>query len=202
LGDTGHGWLPVAQQLSQALPYTKFVLPDAPIQPVTLNMGMRMNSWYDIYSLGLHADEDEDGMRASSYKVIQLLQHVMDEGIPASRIVLGGFSQGCAMALFTALTCEYKLAGVVGLSGYLPMRNKFFHMVSDANRKTRIMLGHGDSDSVVEYAFGRVSAQFLQKYKFDIEFRTYAGLDHGASPEEIQDVLAFLQDVLPPLPNA
>ena len=128
---------------------------------------------------------------------MEIIKDEVNGGIPANRIVVGGFSQGCVMGLLTALTAEYKFAGVVALSGYLPLHNKLMSMVSDANRKTPIFWGHGDVDQVVRYSYGQQSVEILQKNKFNVKFNTYRHLGHGSSPQEIRDLLVFLQQALP-----
>jgi len=134
------------------------------------------------------------------------MQIVRDEveqsNIPANRIVIGGFSQGCVMGLLTALTSEYKFAGIVSLSGYMPLHTKIMNMVSDANRKTPIFWGHGDADQVVCYAYGEQSVELLKKNKFDVRFNTYRDMDHGTCQQEIQDLLRFLLESIPTEPKA
>lgn len=124
-------------------------------------------------------------------------EEIEDNGIPANRIVIGGFSQGCVMGLMTGLTAEYKFSGIVSLSGYVPMHNKFMNMVSDANRKTPIFWGHGDADQVVSYAYGKQSVELLQANKFNVKFNTYRHMGHGSSPQEVRDLLVFLKETLP-----
>lgn len=131
LGDSGQGWAPVATMLSKnpELSHIKFILPHAPVQPVTLNFGMRMPSWFDIRSLDekgtLEADgEDQEGMLASSLGVNKLIADEVDSGIESSRVVVGGFSQGGAIGLLTGLTSERRLGGIVALSTWLPMSRK------------------------------------------------------------------------------
>ncbi|KAG0052124.1 hypothetical protein BGZ83_002950 [Gryganskiella cystojenkinii] len=193
LGDSGAGW-----QLGEYLPHVKFIFPDAPNQPVTLNMGMKMPSWYDIKSLNnIDQEQDEHGMLQSRSSLMEIIKDEVNSGIPANRIVVGGFSQGCVMGLLTALTAEYKFAGVVSLSGYLPLHSKLMTMVSDANRKTPIFWGHGDADQVVRHSYGQKSVEILQKNKFNVKFNTYRHLGHGSSPQELRDLLVFLQETLP-----
>ncbi|KAJ1927906.1 hypothetical protein EC988_010201, partial [Linderina pennispora] len=134
LGDSGHGWAPVAQILSRTLPHVKFILPNAPESPVTLNFGMSMPSWYDIRSLErVTKDEDEAGMRESMIKVNKIISDEVAAGISPERIVLGGFSQGGAMTLFTGLQSELKLGGLIVLSAYLPIRDRIFQLATEAS---------------------------------------------------------------------
>ncbi|KAG0349282.1 hypothetical protein BG004_008020 [Podila humilis] len=199
LGDSGAGWAPVGKQLGEYLPHVKFIFPNAPSQPVTLNYGMSMPSWYDIKELAnIDQDQDEAGMLKSRQQIMQIIsEEVEQNGIPANRIVIGGFSQGCVMGLLTGLTAEYKFAGITCLSGYMPLHNKIMNMASDANRKTPIFWGHGDCDQVVKYEFGKHSVELLKQNKYNVKFNTYRGLGHGSSNDELRDLLVFLKETLP-----
>ncbi|KAF9356714.1 hypothetical protein BGX26_004870 [Mortierella sp. AD094] len=193
LGDSGAGWAPVGEDLGRFLPHVKFIFPNAPNMPVTLNYGMQMPSWYDIKSLG-NLDQEQDEA------VMQIIREEVDEhGIPANRIVIGGFSQGCVMGLMTGLTSEYKFAGIVSLSGYMPLHKKIMSMVTDANRKTPIFWGHGDADQVVQYQFGERSVELLKQNKYNVKFNTYRNMGHSSSPQEIRDLLEFLKETIPPI---
>ncbi|KAI1304281.1 hypothetical protein EDD11_005235 [Mortierella claussenii] len=206
LGDSGAGWqviillnLGKVGSLGQYLPHVKFVFPNAPSMPVTLNNGMNMPSWYDITTLStIDSDQDEAGMLKSRQQVMQLVrEEIEDNGIPANRIVIGGFSQGCVVGLLTGLTAEYKFAGIVALSGYMPLHSKIMNMVSDSNKKTPIFWGHGDADQVVRYDYGRQSVELLQKHKYNVKFNTYRGMPHGSCGQEIRDLLQFLGEQIP-----
>jgi len=200
LGDQGRGWTFLAEQYRRLgkLDHVAFVFPNAPVQNVSMNFGMQMPSWYDISTLDdVNAAEDETGMIKSVGQVSQLIGEQIDAGIPSERIVLGGFSQGCAVALLASLTSERKLAGIVGLSGYLPLRKKMANMRTEANMKTPVFLGHGDSDPVVKYKFGVATKEALEKMKQPVEWHSYRGLQHSAAPDEIEDLLAFLERVVP-----
>ncbi|CAM0137379.1 hypothetical protein VKS41_003264 [Umbelopsis sp. WA50703] len=198
LGDSGAGWSFMAEHLARQFPTIKWVLPNAPNIPITLNGGYRMPGWFDLSSLSFTEKmiEDEKGMLSTVSTVNQLVRNEVDNGTPADRIVLGGFSQGSAMALLTGLTSEYKFAGIVGLSGWLPLHSKVFSMASDANRKTPIFMGHGDRDPVVQFAYGSKSADLLKSKGYNVEFHSYKGVVHTASDEEISDVAKFLNGVL------
>ncbi|KAF9995541.1 hypothetical protein BGZ80_009026 [Entomortierella chlamydospora] len=201
LGDSGAGWAPVGQELGRYLPHVKFIFPNAPDMPVTLNYGMQMPSWYDIKSLGnIDQEQDEAGMLKSRQQLMQIVREEIDEhGIPANRIVIGGFSQGCVMGLLTGLTSEYKFAGIVSLSGYMPLHNKIMSMASDSNRKTPIFWGHGDVDQVVRYQFGERSVEMLKQNKYNVKFNTYRNMGHSSCPQEIRDLLGFLKETIPPI---
>lgn len=124
-------------------------------------------------------------------------EEVEVNNIPANRIAIGGFSQGCVMGLLTGLTSEYKFAGIISLSGYMPLHKTIMNMVSDSNRKTPIFWGHGDADQVVMYKFGQKSVQLLQENKYNVRFNTYPRMAHSTCPQEIRDLLAFLKEILP-----
>ncbi|KAL0078122.1 Phospholipase/carboxylesterase/thioesterase [Phycomyces blakesleeanus] len=199
LGDSGAGWSFLAEQLSGLFPYVKWILPNAPSIPVTLNGGMSMPAWFDIKELGRKnaTSEDRDGMLQSVTTINKILRDEVDKGIPANRIVLGGFSQGSVMSLLAGLTSEYKLAAIIGCSGWLPMPDRIQNMASDANKKTPILMCHGDADPVVNYTFGKESAERLQQLKYDVEFKTYHNLGHSAAPQELLDISSFLKKNIP-----
>ncbi|KAF9975431.1 hypothetical protein BGZ73_000936 [Actinomortierella ambigua] len=203
LGDQGYGWAPVGDELQNHLPHVKFIFPNAPNQPVTLNGGYRMPSWYDIKSLNdLDQEADEEGLVRSRQAVMEIVREEIDtHGIPANRIVVGGFSQGCVLGLMIGLTTEFKYAGLLSLSGYLPLHKKIMSMASEANQKTPIFWGHGDADPVVNYHFGKISVEMLKKHKYNVDFNTYHNMGHSACPEEIRDVLSFLKTTIPDIPT-
>ncbi|WFD29653.1 lysophospholipase [Malassezia sp. CBS 17886] len=210
LGDTAYGWVDVAHILgrNQALQHIRFVLPTAPMQPVTINMGMKMNSWFDIYSLNdLNRGEDEAGLLNGAQGLLRLVQEETDgsaEGlnghkVPADRIVLAGFSQGGAVALLSALLSPLPIAGVGALSTWLPLQEKIEQM----RKRTGpfpVFQAHGTADSVVNIALGRMTHELLSKQlgfgKLD-EFHEYPGMAHSACPEEIRDWGNWLSRVLP-----
>ncbi|KAI9225102.1 Phospholipase/carboxylesterase/thioesterase [Blastocladiella britannica] len=199
LGDSGHGWSDIAPMLANALPHVKFVFPHAPPQPVTLNGGYRMPSWYDIYSLeDRDGKVDEVGLLASAGKVNDLIKNEIEtHGIASNRIVVGGFSQGAAMSLLTLVHSQHKLAGVVAMSGYFPMSTQFDSIVSAANRETPVWMGHGTSDPVVRFSWGEKSRDFLREKGYTVDFNKYVGLQHSANDEELMDLAMFLRNTLP-----
>lgn len=197
LGDTGDGWAGSAPELSAALPHARFVFPHAPDRPISLNYGMRMPGWYDIKSLeDIDQREDREGILESQRYVLDELVGGASGGSGPSRTAVVGFSQGGAIAL-ACLRGSKKLAGVVGMSTYVPLR-KEAPVVSDANKDTPVLLCHGDADAVVSYGFGVSASELLKEAtSASVEFRTYRGMAHSACPEELRDVAAFLKKVLP-----
>ncbi|KAI9254684.1 Phospholipase/carboxylesterase/thioesterase [Sporodiniella umbellata] len=199
LGDSGAGWAFLGEQLSSAFPHVKWIFPNAPSIPITLNGSYRMPGWFDLTGLDKSSlkDEDEKGMLSSLRSVSQFIRDEVDNGIPANRIAVGGFSQGCVLSLLTGLTSEYKLAGIIGCSGWLALANKISSMASEANKKTPILMCHGNQDPVVRFEYGKESAEKLQSLNYDVTFKNYPGLAHSADPKEIQDIAHFLNTVLP-----
>ncbi|KAI0089251.1 Phospholipase/carboxylesterase [Irpex rosettiformis] len=210
LGDSGHGWQPVASMLGStpAFQHIKWVLPHAPEMPVTANGGLVMPSWFDIEDFGFEHD-DEPGMLRTVRSLNQLITAEVDAGIPSERIVLGGFSQGAAMTLLTGLTSERKLGGLIIMSGWLPLGKKFKAMTNDHAKKIPIFWGHGQSDPLVRYQWAQRSKAFLENElgigeakgdsRVGLEFHGYPGLVHSAGDEELQDMQTWLGKVLPPI---
>ncbi|KAK3383588.1 Phospholipase/carboxylesterase/thioesterase [Lasiosphaeria ovina] len=208
LGDTGHGWSDAVEnwRRRQRLEEVKFILPHAPAIPITCNWGMRMPGWYDIVSLdgnaeALRQNEDEAGIMLSQAYFHGLIQQEIDSGIPADRIVLGGFSQGGAVSIFSGLTAKWKLAGIAALSSYLLLSSKFSELVPqpEFNKVTPVAMFHGDSDPVVETELGKLSYQMLKAQGYNVSLKLYPNMGHSACPEELDDVEAFLTERLPAL---
>ena len=197
LGADGHDFEPVARELSlEPRQAVRWVFPHAPVRPVTLNAGQRMRAWYDIVGLDRRAPEDEAGLRASAAAVRALVAREGQRGIPAGRVVLAGFSQGGALALFTALREPERLAGVVALSSYLPLPSRLAAEANPANAAVSVFMGHGSHDPVVAPALGEGSRDTLRAHGYDVEWHSYP-MPHSVSAEEVDDLRGFLQRVLP-----
>lgn len=196
LGADGNDFAPIVPELQLGeLGPIRFVFPHAPVQPVTINNGMAMRAWYDIYMPDLVRREDEAGLRASQQAVEALIARENERGIPTERIVLAGFSQGCAMALQTGLRHPRKLAGIIGLSGYLPLAAMAQAERHAANHDTPIFLAHGTMDPVVAFERAQATLEALQKMEYDVRFKTYP-MPHSVCLEEVQDIAAFLREVI------
>ncbi|MFO1218566.1 MAG: carboxylesterase [Burkholderiaceae bacterium] len=196
LGASGDDFVPVCEQLDLAdCGDVRYVLPHAPERPVTINGGAVMPAWYDIAALGGTAGEDEAGLRASQTLVEGLIAGEVARGVPASRIVLAGFSQGCAMTLLTGLRHRHRLAGLVGLSGYLPLAGHTAGERSHANAATPIFLAHGRFDPTIALARAEASRDALLALGYDVEWHEYP-MDHAVCLPEITDLNAFLRRVL------
>jgi len=196
LGADGHDFAPIVPELQ--LPEgigVRFVLPHAPSIPVTLNGGMVMPAWYDIAEIDLQRRHDEQGVRRSHEQVTALLAAEHERGVPWDRIVLAGFSQGGAIALFSALRHEQRLAGVIALSTYLVVEEALDRERSDANRDVPIFQGHGSLDPMVPLARGAAARDALLAREYPLEWHDYP-IPHSVCAEEIRDVREFLVRVL------
>ncbi|KAL7271530.1 hypothetical protein RUND412_005700 [Rhizina undulata] len=197
LGDSGAGWSSISEnfRLRGKFNETTFIFPNAPILPITLNRGMRMPAWFDIISLGdVNRAEDEPGMLNSIRLIHSLITEQVDKGIPSERIVLGGFSQGGALALLAGLTCERKLGGIIALSAWLPLHQKMLAMRTEANKNIPIFQAHGEMDLLVKFAWGEQSKKQLAEMGHNVEWRTFPDLDHSADPEEIAYMEKWLEE--------
>ncbi|MBC5767387.1 alpha/beta hydrolase [Ramlibacter albus] len=196
LGADGNDFVPVAQETDlSAVGPVRYVFPSAPVRPVTINGGYRMRAWYDILGTESTGRQDEAGLRESLAIVEQLIAHEKERGIAANRIVVAGFSQGCAMALMTGVRHAQALAGIVGMSGYLPLAAQTAAERSPANAKTPIFLAHGTQDEIVVFERGLQSRDQLRALGYDVEWHEYP-MGHSVCMEEIRDLEAFLNRVL------
>ncbi|XP_016063230.1 PREDICTED: acyl-protein thioesterase 1 [Miniopterus natalensis] len=170
--------------------------------PVTLNMNMVMPSWFDIIGLRVDSQEDEPGIKQAAESVKALIEQEVKNGIPSNRIILGGFSQGGALSLYTALTTHQKLAGVTALSCWLPLRTSFPEgPISGVNRDISIIQCHGESDTLVPLMFGTLTAEKLKTLvnPANVTFKTYEGMMHCSCQQEMMDIKQFIDKLLPPV---
>jgi predicted esterase len=198
LGDSADGWIDAAQDFGRRMPWVKWILPTAQQMPVTLNMGHRMNAWYDIVGLDERAGESCEGIDKSVERVKGILEAEAALGLPYNRMALAGFSQGGAMSLFTGMQmpAEKRLAGLLIMSGYCPGYSKFKLTAELADLP--VLHCHGTADAVVQFAWAKqtrdyVVGQGATRY----ELKEYAGMGHTASPAEIRDATAHLLSILP-----
>lgn len=196
LGADGQDFVPVAQELSlAAVGPVRFVFPNAPVIPVTLNGGYPMPAWYDILGAELTQRQDEQGMRRTQGAINTLIARETARGIAASRIVVAGFSQGCAMALMTGLRYPERLAGIMGLSGYLPLLTTLAAERSPANHGLPVFLGHGRRDGMVPLAAGAATRDALTALGYPVDWHEY-DMEHSVCMEEIADINRWLLRVL------
>ena len=197
LGADGHDFEPIVPELVQpAERALRFIFPHAPMRPVTLNAGYVMRAWYDIIAIERRAAEDESGIRASQALITELIRRENDRGIPTERIVLAGFSQGGAMALYSGTRYPERLAGIIGLSCYQLLAGRFAAERTPANHATPIFLAHGTQDAVVLPALGEAACRQLQGAGYTVAWHAYS-MPHSVCPQEVGDIAAWLRRVLP-----
>lgn len=196
LGASGDDFVPIVRELDLAgLPAIRFIFPHAPTMPVTVNNGYVMRAWYDIVGADLSRREDEAGLRASQVMVEQLIAQEQARGVPAERIVLAGFSQGCAMTLQTGLRHPEKLAGLLCLSGYLPIHTTVAAERHPANQQTPVFLAHGRTDQVIPIARAEQSRDMLKSLGYPVEWHEYM-MPHSVCQDEVEDIGAWMRRVL------
>jgi phospholipase/carboxylesterase len=198
LGADGHDFASLVPELDlSGCPPIRFIFPHAPSMPVTVNGGYVMPAWYDILGPNLISQQDAAGIQASERAIVALIAHEVARGIPAEHIVLAGFSQGCAMALHTGLRLPHRLAGIMALSGYLPLVDRLAAERHAANARTPVFMAHGTQDPVVVLARGEASRDALATLGQPVQWHSYP-MPHSLHPREIADISAFLAQVLGP----
>jgi phospholipase/carboxylesterase len=196
LGADGFDFVPIANELRLPAPLSvRFVFPHAKSRPVTINNGFVMRAWYDITGFGPNRSDDDVGIRESVRVVQQCIEREVAAGIAADRIVVAGFSQGGAIALHAGLRCPQRLAGIMGLSTYLPLPSTVAQEASVENRATPILLCHGSRDPVVPLPMGEAARDQLQSLGYAVEWQTYP-MEHQVCMEEVVAVASWLQQRL------
>jgi phospholipase/carboxylesterase len=196
LGADGNDFAAIVPELDlSACRSIRFIFPHAPSMPVTVNGGYVMPAWYDIMGTDLLKREDAGGIRRSSTAIEALIANEVARGVDPRHIVLAGFSQGCAMALHTGLRYSAPLAGIVALSGYLPLASELAAEAHPANRQVPVFMAHGSADPVVPVARGEASRDLLQTMGYTVQWHSYP-MQHSVHPRELQDIGSFLQSVL------
>ena len=196
LGADGHDFVPIVRELDlSGLPGIRFIFPHARTMPVTINNGYMMRAWYDITGAELVRREDEAGLRASQQEVEAFIAREKARGIPASRIILAGFSQGCAMTIQTGLRHPETLAGMICLSGYVPLADKLPAERTEASLATPIFMAHGRHDNVVPFARAQQSRDVLVALGYQVEWHEYT-MQHSVCLEEVQQLSAWFQKIL------
>lgn len=186
LGADGHDFAPIVPELLRPeWPGIRFVFPHAIVRPVTINGGVPMRAWYDISSQSIEQRADQVGLRESIAEVDALIGRERDRGIPPSRVILIGFSQGGAVALATGLRREAGVAGIASLSAYLPLAAETAAELTAAGKKTPVFLGHGTQDPVVSLTLGTRSRAALEALGVAVEWHTYP-VQHSVCAEEIR----------------
>lgn len=192
LGADGYDFLPIVDRLN--IPNTRFIFPHAPHRPISMNNGYEMRAWYDLHGLSMQDKQDEAGMREMQATIEVLIAQEKSKGISAKNIVLAGFSQGGAMALFTALRHQEKLAGILALSTYVPLKQTLATETNKANANTPIFMAHGSFDTVITLDTCKISLDLLHSLHFAVQWHEYP-MAHGVCDEEIQDINQFLNEI-------
>lgn len=190
LGADGYDFEPIVPELGLAAS-VRFVFPHAPVRPVTINGGMPMRAWYDIIAFGAAAPQDAAGVRASAAYVSRLVAREAARGVPPERVVLAGFSQGGAIALFAGLREQRPIAGILALSTYLPLADTLAAERSEANAAVPIFMAHGTADGVVPLAMGAASRSRLEALNYAVDWHEYP-MAHAVCAQEIADIGAWL----------
>ncbi|ANI52734.1 UNVERIFIED_ORG: phospholipase/carboxylesterase [Pseudomonas fluorescens] len=195
LGADRYDFLPVAEALQESLLSTRFVLPQAPTRPVTINGGYAMPSWYDIKAMSPARAIDRDELEASADRIIELIEEQRSSGIDASRIFLAGFSQGGAVVYHTAfLKWQGPLGGVLALSTYAPTFSDELEL-SASQQRIPVLALHGQFDNVVQNSMGRTAYEYLKAHGVTVTWQEYP-MEHEVLPEEIRDIGAWLSERL------
>jgi phospholipase/carboxylesterase len=196
LGADGNDFVPIVHELDlNGCPGIRFIFPSAPSMPVTWNSGYVMPAWYDITGSDLVSRQDANGIANSATAIRALIADQVQKGIPTKNIFLAGFSQGCAMALHTGLTHTEPLAGIIALSGYLPLADRFASSAHPANLTTPIFMAHGTQDPVVIPKRGEDSKDLLVSLGYRVHWHTYP-MQHSVHPNELADISSFLKAIL------
>ncbi len=192
LGADGHDFAAIVPELK--MPNTRFIFPHAPHKAITMNNGYEMPAWYDLFGLSMQHQQDEAGMREMQKNIEALIADEISKGISESNIVLAGFSQGGAMALFTALRHPKRLAGVLALSTYVCLKEKLGEEANPANQDLPILMAHGSFDGVITLDTCLVSRHLLESLNYKLEWHEYP-MAHSVCAEEIDDISRFLSKV-------
>jgi phospholipase/carboxylesterase len=192
LGADGQDFVPIVPELN--MPNTRFIFPHAPHKPITMNNGYEMRAWYDLFGLSMQQQQDEAGMREMQKSIEALIANEVGQGISENNIVLAGFSQGGAMALFTALRYPKRLAGVLALSTYVCLKEKLADEANPANQNVPILMAHGSFDSVITLDTCLISRHLLESLNYKLEWHEYP-MAHSVCTEEIDDISRFLSKV-------
>ncbi len=197
LGADGHDFEPIVPKLNLEQFGVRFIFPNAPSRPVTINDGLPLRSWYDIRSTNLREQEDAVSIIASSTLIHSYIQAEMDIGIAADHILLAGFSQGGAIALYAGLSYQNRLAGILALSTYLPIPTKLAEAATGNDQNIAIMMMHGLTDPIISLAQAQASYQTLQQWGYQPEWREYP-MQHAVCMEQVPAISAWIKTCLKP----
>ena len=163
--------------------------------PITAHQGWRGTAWFDVLSMDFEGPEDERGIRAMHQKVTQVINEVLSTGQDPQRLFIGGFSQGAAMALYSGLRQTRPLAGIIALSGFLPLAQTLPAEITAAGRATPVFMAHGAFDSIVNLMVARKSADVVENCVQTLIWREY-NMDHELCPDELTHIAQFMNTAL------
>lgn len=195
LGADSSDFVPIVPELH--LPSNigvRFLFPDAPIMPVTINNGYEMRAWFDIYGIALATKIDKEGIDKSIAAIGALIAQEEARGVKSENIILAGFSQGAVIAMMAGLNFPTRLGGVIALSGYLPMAEEVLAHASAANKDIPIFVAHGTEDPIVPYALGKATYAALTQANYSVTWRSYA-MPHTVTAQEIQDISTWMKHI-------
>ncbi len=194
LGASGHDFEPLVPELKLLQrPGVRFIFPHAPIRQITVNGGAAMRAWYDINSMDFESrNQDDEGIAESVSQIDDLVNAEIEKGIPASNIVLAGFSQGGAIALQAGMTLPHSFAGIVALSTYLPMQADDMTAIPDTKLRMPIFMAHGRHDDVILFNVATSSRDILMEKKANLEWHEY-DIAHSVSLEEVEDLSVWIR---------
>ena len=196
MGTDAHDFEPFAQELIDfGGPAARFLFPQAPVTPITAHQGWRGTAWFDVLSMDFEGPEDERGIRAMHQKVTQVINEVLSTGQDPQRLFIGGFSQGAAMALYSGLRQTRPLAGIIALSGFLPLAQTLPAEITAAGRATPVFMAHGAFDSIVNPMVARKSADVVENCVQTLIWREY-NMDHELCPDELTHIAQFMNTAL------
>lgn len=193
LGADGHDFEPIVSELNLNKTI-RFIFPHAPNMPVTINDGLSMPAWYDIKAAQINSLQDEVGIKKSQQSILMLIEKEIERGMKSENIILAGFSQGGAIALHTALRYDKPLAGIMGLSTYLPLADKVAHEINAANQKIPILLMHGTHDPIIPLQLATETQRQLENLGYATELKTYP-MEHSVCPEEIDSISIWINRI-------
>jgi phospholipase/carboxylesterase len=192
LGADAHDFEPIVPELvDRAWPPLRFVFPNAPVRPITINGGMAMRAWYDITGQEIAQRQDETGIRASIGLLDELIEREIARGVPSENILLAGFSQGGAIVLSGGVRYPQKLGGIIALSTYLPMADKIAIEASAANRAIPIFMVHGTFDPVIPMPLATISRDYLKQHGYVVDWHDYP-MAHQVCGEEITELRRWI----------
>lgn len=196
LGADGNDFVPIIDQLQLPSHYAiRFIFPNAPLRPITINQGYQMPGWYDISSLSIVDQEDESGIKESSEILKQICESQEADGIESSRIIVAGFSQGGAIALHCGCRYPRPLGGIMALSTYMPLPDQLPDEINEAVTETTLFMAHGRQDDVVSYDYGKQSMELLESNNIEVLWHEY-DMGHAVCIEEIQHIRQWLTDTI------